>query len=40
MATATPNWADNISVIAAPTLAAGNKTRGTIDPRSKFGAPF
>ena len=38
MATATPNWTDNVSVIAAATLAAGNKTRGTIDLRSKFGA--
>src|SRR2546421_3855618 len=38
MATATPNWTDNVSVIAAATLAAGNKTRGTIDLRSKVGA--
>ena len=38
MATATPNWTDNVSVIAAATLAAGNKARGTIDLRSKFGA--
>src|SRR5438067_5716584 len=38
MATATPNWTDNVSVIAAATLTAGNKTRGTIDLRSKFGA--
>ena len=38
MATATPVWTDNVSVIAAATLAAGNKTRGTLDLRSKFGA--
>jgi len=38
MATATPSWTDNVSVIAAATLAAGSKTRGTIDLRSKFGA--
>src|SRR6266568_4214837 len=38
MATATPNWTDNVSVIAAATLAAGNAARGTIDLRSKFGA--
>ena len=38
MATATPNWTDNVSIIAASTLAAGNKTRGTLDLRSKFGA--
>ena len=38
MATATPVWTDNVSVIAAATLAAGSKTRGTIDLRAKFGA--
>jgi hypothetical protein len=38
MATVTPVWTDDVSVIAATTLAAGNKTRGTIDLRSKFGA--
>jgi hypothetical protein len=38
MASATPVWTDNVSVIAAATVAAGNKTRGTIDLRSKFGA--
>src|SRR2546421_8152965 len=38
MATATPNWTDNVSVIAAATLASGTRTRGTIDLRSKFGA--
>jgi len=38
MATATPVWTDNVGVIAAATLAAGNKTRGTLDLRTKFGA--
>ena len=38
MASAAPVWTDNASVITAATLAAGNKTRGTIDLRSKFGA--
>ena len=38
MATATPSWTDNVSVISATTLAAGSKTRGTLDLRSKFGA--
>ena len=38
MATATPVWTDIVSVIATATLAAGNKTRGTLDLRSKFGA--
>ena len=38
MATATPVWTDNVSVISAATLAAGSRTRGTIDLRSKFGA--
>ena len=38
MATATPIWTDNVSVIAAATLTAGQRTRGTLDLRTKFGA--
>lgn len=38
MATTTPSWTDNVSVIAAAVLARGSTTRGTLDLRSKHGA--
>ena len=38
MATVTPVFTDNVSVIAAATLAKGAVSRGTIDLRTKYGA--
>lgn len=38
MATITPTFTDNVSVIAAANLARGSTTRGTIDLRAKRGA--
>lgn len=38
MASVTPSWSDNVSVIAATTVSAGGTARGTIDLRSKIGA--
>jgi hypothetical protein len=34
----TPIWTDNVSVVAATTVAAGSATRGTVDLRGKPGA--
>jgi len=31
------NWSDNLSIVAATTLARGSSTRGTIDWRTKYG---
>jgi len=36
--TTTPTWTDNVSVIAAATLARGSTARGTLDLRTKRGA--
>lgn len=38
MATTTPTWTDNVSVIAAAVLARGSTSRGTLDLRAKRGA--
>lgn len=38
MATATPTWTDNVSVIADSNLARGSTSRGTLDLRTKRGA--
>jgi hypothetical protein len=38
MATVTPNFTDNVSVVAAQVLARGSTVRGTLDLRTKFGA--
>jgi hypothetical protein len=38
MATLTPVWTDNVSVVAAQVLARGSTVRGTIDLRGKFSA--
>ena len=37
MATTTPSWTDNVSVITASVLARGSVARGTLDLRSKRG---
>lgn len=36
--TYTPNWTDNVSVVAAQVLARGASVRGTIDLRTRIGA--
>ena len=38
MATITPTWTDNVSVLAAQTLARGSTVRATLDLRSKWRA--
>jgi hypothetical protein len=38
MASVTPVWADNVSVVASTNLARGSTVRGTIDLSAKFGA--